>query len=55
MPTLKDIIEQSDTRSGRWFDLTIQALIFVSLITFSLETLEMVTFSGTGHSLILGD
>jgi voltage-gated potassium channel len=39
MPTLRDIIERNDTCSGRVFDLTIQALIVVSLITFSLETL----------------
>ena len=39
MPTLKRIIEQSDTRLGYVFDLTIQALIVVSLVTFSIETL----------------
>ncbi|MDA7909214.1 ion transporter [bacterium] len=36
---LKNVIERSDTRIGRIFDLFIQALIIVSLITFSLETL----------------
>ena len=36
---LKRIVEQSDTRAGRWFDTVIYALIVVSLITFSIETL----------------
>jgi len=36
---LKNVVERSDTRIGRIFDLFIQALIIVSLITFSLETL----------------
>ncbi|HUT95147.1 MAG TPA: ion transporter [Thermoguttaceae bacterium] len=39
MATLKGIVEQNDTRWGRVFDLTIQFLIVVSLITFSIETL----------------
>jgi voltage-gated potassium channel len=37
--TLKQIIEESDTISGRVFDLFIQLLIIVSLVTFSLDTL----------------
>lgn len=37
--SLKQIVEGNDTRFGRTFDLTIQALILVSLIAFSLETL----------------
>jgi voltage-gated potassium channel len=36
---LKNIVEKSDTRSGRTFDLFIQALIFLSLLSFSIETL----------------
>ena len=36
---LKDIIERSDTGPGRVFDLTIQFLILVSLVSFSVETL----------------
>ena len=36
---LKQIIEKSDTRAGKIFDLTIQSLIVISLISFSLETL----------------
>ena len=39
MPTLKQIVEQNDTPLGRRFDLAIQALIIVSLIAFSIETL----------------
>ncbi len=37
--SLKGIVEGTDTRLGRTFDLSIQALIIVSLVTFSLETL----------------
>jgi voltage-gated potassium channel len=36
---LKRIVEQDDTPAGRAFDLSIQALIVLSLVTFSLETL----------------
>ncbi len=39
MVTLKHIIENNDTRWGRVFDLSIQFLIVVSLVTFSIETL----------------
>ncbi len=39
MPTLKEIIERSDTFIGRAFDLSIQLLIVLSLIAFSVETL----------------
>jgi voltage-gated potassium channel len=39
MSRLKEMIERSDTRLGRAFDLCIQALIILSLITFSIETL----------------
>lgn len=36
---LKIIVEDNHTREGRWFDLSIQALIILSLISFSIETL----------------
>ncbi|NOY40309.1 MAG: ion transporter [Planctomycetes bacterium] len=36
---LKQIIEDTDTRAGQAFDLAIQLLIVLSLITFSLETM----------------
>ncbi len=39
MVKLKTVIEDTDTRAGRIFDLCIQALIVFSLITFSIETL----------------
>lgn len=39
MSILKEIIKRSDTRLGRGFDLMIQGLIVLSLITFSLDTL----------------
>jgi voltage-gated potassium channel len=39
MEKLKTIILRSDTKAGRAFDITIQVLIILSLISFSLETL----------------
>jgi len=39
LPTLKRIIEDNDTKEGLLFDLSIQALIVISLVTFSVETL----------------
>lgn len=36
---LKTIIEDNQTKGGRLFDLSIQAIIILSLISFSLETL----------------
>lgn len=36
---LKRIVEQTDTRAGRLFDFTIQGLILLSLVSFSVETL----------------
>jgi len=37
---LKRTVEQNDTPAGRAFDFSIQALIVLSLVTFSLETLR---------------
>lgn len=37
--TLKRIVEESDTRAGRAFDLSVQSLVVISLVSFSLETL----------------
>ena len=37
--TVKQIVEQSDSPTGRAFDIFIQCLIVASLITFSVETL----------------
>jgi voltage-gated potassium channel len=39
MPTLKEIVEGSETLAGRLFDGCIQILILLSLIAFSIETL----------------
>jgi len=39
LDTLKRIIEESDSFSGRIFDITIQLLIIVSLVSFSIETI----------------
>ena len=36
---LKRIVEKNDTKPGKAFDICIQALIVISLVTFSLETL----------------
>lgn len=36
---IKNIIEQSDTTAGKILDLSIQVLIIVSLVSFSVETL----------------
>jgi len=39
MERIRKIIEETDTRSGLVFDLSIQALIIASIVIFSLETL----------------
>jgi voltage-gated potassium channel len=36
---LKSVVERSDTKAGKAFDLTIQALIVLSVVSFSIETL----------------
>lgn len=38
-PSLKSIVEGTDTKAGRLFDFSIQALIVISIISFSIETL----------------
>lgn len=43
MTRIKSIIENSDTRLGKTFDLTIQALIVLSLVSFSIETLPSIS------------
>jgi len=37
--TLKRVIEETDTRAGRLFDLGVQTLIALSLVAFTIETL----------------
>ena len=39
MTSLKQIVEETDTRMGNVFDLTIQILIVVSAVSFAIETL----------------
>ena len=39
MPTVKEIVEENTTAAGRTFDIFIQILIVVSLVSFSIETL----------------
>lgn len=41
--TLKSIVERQDTRAGLYFDLVIQALVVVSLVSFSIETLPDIS------------
>ena len=43
--TIKQVVEQSDTRPGRIFDLAVQALVVLSLISFSVETLPDLSVS----------
>ena len=48
--TIKAVIEQTDTRGGRLFDLFIQALIVLSLVSFSIETLP--SLSAQAHEIL---
>ena len=43
MASIREIVELSDTRAGRSFDLAIQFLIILSLVSYSLETLPDLT------------
>lgn len=36
---LKQIVESADTRAGRLFDLAVQVLVILSIVSFSIETL----------------
>lgn len=47
---LKTLVERHDTPAGKAFDLVVQALILISLITFSLETLP--NLSAETHHLL---
>ena len=49
---LKDIVENTDTVGGRAFNLAIQVLIFVSLVTFSIDTLP--DLSATARKVLYG-
>ena len=37
--TVKSVVEENSTKSGRAFDLVIQSLILISLVSYALETL----------------
>jgi voltage-gated potassium channel len=37
--TLRQVVEESDTRLGRYFDLTVQTLVLISVVSFSIGTL----------------
>lgn len=52
MELLKEIVLRSDTNKGRAFDLIIQALIVISLVSFSIETLPGL--SDETYSLLAG-
>jgi voltage-gated potassium channel len=39
MPSLQQIVEQTDTKSGRIFDAVVQIAVVISLVAFSIETL----------------
>lgn len=43
MVTIKQIIEDSDTKVGKAFDIFIQAMIILSLVSFSMETLPSLS------------
>ena len=43
MHRIREIVERNDTPAGKTFDLFIQALIVLSLVSFSVETLPNLT------------
>ena len=47
MKRLKEIVEESDTKAGRLFDLVVQFAIVVSLVSFSVETLPHISTTTT--------
>lgn len=50
---LKRVVEDTDTRGGRVFDLVIQFLILVSLVSFAVETLPGITPGATRFLRVL--
>ena len=48
---LRVIIEESDTKAGRNFDLFVQLLVLISLVSFSIETLPSLN---PGLQIFLG-
>jgi voltage-gated potassium channel len=53
-PSLRQIVEERDTHWGRVFDLVIQGLIVISLVTYSLETLPNLS-PGVHHVLLVAE
>lgn len=49
---LKSLVEEHDTPEGKIFDLVVQALIIISLFTFSLETLPNLSESSQNLLMI---
>jgi voltage-gated potassium channel len=49
MDKLREIVEETDTRLGKIFDLSIQALIIFSIVIFSIETLPNLDSDTTGR------
>lgn len=45
MEKLRRMVERSDTKAGRAFDWTVQTLVLVSLVSFSVETLPNLPFA----------
>lgn len=45
MQRLREIVQETNTRAGQLFDLSIQLLIFMSLIGFAIETLPTLSES----------
>ncbi len=43
MVSIKQVIEDSDTKAGKAFDIFIQAMIVLSLVSFSMETLPTLS------------
>ncbi len=43
MVSIKQVIEDSDTKAGKAFDIFIQVMIVLSLISFSMETLPSIS------------
>jgi voltage-gated potassium channel len=52
MPRLKRIIEESDTTAGKVFDLFIQSLIIISLLSYAFDTLP--NLSDNSQKLLRG-
>lgn len=50
---LRQIVESSDTQEGRIFDIFIQVMILVSIITFSLETVPGINVEYARHFHII--